>query len=86
MEVLRSILADEQCQPSPLLRTLASIPLKLIVTTNYDRLMERALGACKTIEGYEAMHAIRKGQIRWVAKGDAIGQRQFIHTIFGLTA
>jgi transposase-like protein len=22
-------------------------------------------GACRTIEGYEAMHAIRKGQVRW---------------------
>ena len=29
------------------------------------------------------MHAIRKGQVRWVAKGDAVEQRQFIHTIFG---
>jgi len=41
-------------------------------------------GACRTIEGYEAMHAIRKGQIRWVAKGDSVAQRQFIHTIFGI--
>jgi len=45
-----------------------------------------AEGACRTIEGYEAMHAIRKGQIRWVAKGDPVGQRQFIHTIFGVAA
>ena len=37
-------------------------------------------GACRTIAGYEAMHAIRKGQVRWVAKGDAVAQRQFIHT------
>jgi transposase-like protein len=43
-------------------------------------------GAWKTIEGYEAMHAIRKGQIRWVAKGDAVRQRQFIHTLFGIAA
>ena len=43
-------------------------------------------GALRTIEGYEAMHAIRKGQIRWVAKGDPVGQRQFIHTIFGVAA
>jgi hypothetical protein len=28
------------------------------------------------------MHAIRKRQIRWVAKGDSVGQRQFIHFIF----
>jgi hypothetical protein len=32
---------------------------------------------------YEAMHLIRKGQIRWLAKGDLIGQRQFIHELFG---
>jgi len=43
-------------------------------------------GALRTIEGYEAMHAIRKGQIRWLAKGDVIGQRQFIHALFGIAA
>src|SRR5690348_10762731 len=43
-------------------------------------------GACRTIEGYEAMHAIRKGQVRWVVKGDAVAQRQFIHAIFGIAA
>jgi len=41
-------------------------------------------GACRTIEGYEAMHAIRKGQVRWVAKGDPLAQRAFIHVIFGI--
>jgi IS6 family transposase len=45
-----------------------------------------AESACRTIEGYEAMHAIRKGQIRWVAKDDPVGQRQFIHTVFGVAA
>jgi hypothetical protein len=44
------------------------------------------LHPCRTIEGYEAMHAIRKGQVRWIAKGDTIAQRQFIHTIFGIAA
>jgi len=33
-----------------------------------------------------AMHVIRKGQIRWLPKGDVIGQRQFIHTLFGIAA
>ena len=42
--------------------------------------------ACRTIEGYEAMHAIRKRQLRWVAKGDPVAQRQFIHTILGVAA
>jgi transposase-like protein len=45
-----------------------------------------AEGAWRTIEGYEAMRLIRKGQIRWVPKGDIVGQRQFIHTLFGLAA
>ena len=45
-----------------------------------------AEGACRTIAGYEAMHAIRKGQVRWVAKGDPVAQRQFIHTIFSIAA
>ena len=43
-------------------------------------------GACRTIAGYGAMHAIRKGQIRWVVKGDPITQRQLIHTIFGIAS
>lgn len=27
------------------------------------------------------MHVIRKGQIRWLAKGDIEGQRHFIHNL-----
>jgi len=43
-------------------------------------------GACRTIEGYEAMRAIRKGRVRWVAKTDSVGQREFIHSVFGVAA
>jgi SIR2-like domain len=41
--LLREILPDGDRDPSRVLRTLARLPLDLIVTTNYDRLMERAL-------------------------------------------
>ncbi|HEX8922170.1 MAG TPA: SIR2 family protein, partial [Pyrinomonadaceae bacterium] len=41
--VLRGIIADAGREPSKLLRTLAPLPCGLIVTTNYDRLMEQAL-------------------------------------------
>ena len=41
--------------------------------------------ASRTTE-YEAMHPIRKGQVRWVAKDDPAAQRQFIHTTFGIAA
>jgi IS6 family transposase len=43
-------------------------------------------GALRTIDGYEAIPLIRKGQIRWLPKGDVIGQRQFTHTLFGIAA
>jgi transposase-like protein len=32
----------------------------------------------RTIQGYEAMHMIRKGQVRWLAKGDIAEQIRFI--------
>lgn len=43
-------------------------------------------GALNTIDGYEAMHMIRKGQVRWLPKGDVLGQRAFIHSLFGIAA
>ena len=42
MRVVRSILHDRDCEPSRLLKTLARLPVRLIVTTNYDGLMEKA--------------------------------------------
>jgi len=32
------------------------------------------------------MYVIRKGQIRWLAKGDVVGQRLFVHALFGIAA
>ena len=43
-------------------------------------------GAQRTIQGYEAMHMIRKGQVRWLAKGDVTEQVRFINVTFGLAA
>jgi hypothetical protein len=39
---LREIIPDARCEPAELLKVLARLPVKLIVTTNYDRLLERA--------------------------------------------
>ncbi len=41
-------------------------------------------GACRTISGYEVIHMIRKGQVRWLLKGDVIGQVLFIERALGL--
>ena len=40
--------------------------------------------ARQTIQGYEAIHMIRKGQIRWVAGHDLLRQIQFIDNLFDL--
>ena len=44
------------------------------------------LTAWRTLQGIEAVHMIRKGRARWVAKGDAIAQARFISALFGIAA
>jgi len=40
----------------------------------------------RTLQGYEAMNMIRKGQVRGGGKGDILGQVTFITTLFGVAA
>jgi transposase, IS6 family len=42
--------------------------------------------AQRTIQGYEAMHMLRKGQIEGLAKGDVLTQNRVINQLFGLAA
>jgi IS6 family transposase len=42
--------------------------------------------AWRTLQGIEAVHMIRKGRARWVAKGDAKEQVRFIEQLFGIAA
>src|SRR3984885_9428868 len=42
--------------------------------------------AWRTLQGIETVHMIRKGRVRWLAKGNAIGQVHFIAGLFGLVA
>jgi len=74
-----------RCRPSPYLNNIIEQDHRFIkkrITASLG--FRSADGAWRTIEGYEAMHVIRKGQIRWLAKGDVTGQRQFIHSHFGI--
>ncbi len=41
-------------------------------------------GARRTIQEYEAVHMIRKGQVRWLPKGDVRGLLLFLNQILGL--
>ncbi len=42
--------------------------------------------AGRTLQGYEVMNMIRKGQVRGVGKGDIKGQVSFIASLFGVAA
>jgi transposase, IS6 family len=76
-----------RCRSSPYLNNIVEQDHRFIKKRIAASLGFRsAEGARRTIEGYEAMHLIRKGQIRWLPKGDVIGQRQFIHTLFCVAA
>ena len=56
------------------------------------RLVKPGLGffsvesAWRTLQGYEVMHMVRKGQMRGVEKGDILGQVTFIASLFGMAA
>jgi IS6 family transposase len=56
---------------------------KRIVASQWFRSVD---GALRTIAGYEAMNIIRKGQVRWLPKGDILGQVRFIERCFGIAA
>ena len=42
--------------------------------------------AWRTLQGIETVHMIRKGRVRWLAKGDVVGQALFIAWLFGVAA
>ena len=75
------------CRPSPYLNNIVEQDHRFIKKRIAASLWFRSVsGALNTISGYEAMHMIRKGQIRWLAKDDVLGQVAFIQTAFGITA
>ena len=76
-----------RCRPSPYLNNIIEqdhrFVKKRIVASQGFRSVD---GALSTIAGYEAMNIIRKGQIRWLPKGDLPGQKRFIERLFGIAA
>lgn len=42
--------------------------------------------AWRTLQGYEAMHQLRKGQVKGTTKGNILSQVRFVSTAFGLAA
>ena len=74
-----------RCRQSPYLNNIVEQDHRFIKKRIAASLWFRSAdGALNTIAGYESMHMIRKGQIRWLAKGDVVGQIRFIHQILGM--
>ncbi len=76
-----------RCRPCPYRNNVVEQDHRFIKKRVAAGLWFRSVGgALNTVAGYEAMHMIRKGQIRWVAKGDLVGQVEFIQRPFGIAA
>lgn len=76
-----------RCRPIPYLNNIAEQDHRFIKKRIAASLWFRSVtGALNTIAGYESMHMIRKGQVKWLAKGDVTGQVRFINQIFGIAA
>jgi transposase-like protein len=79
--------AQCRCRPVPYLNNVLEqdhrFVKKRIAASLWFRTGETAV---RTIAGYEAMNMIRKGQVRWLNKGDVVGQVAFIEDIFGIAA
>jgi transposase-like protein len=52
----------------------------------YSQWFQEFYSAQRTIAGYESMHMIRKGQIRYVRKNDPVSQDRFVQNLFGVAA
>jgi hypothetical protein len=56
---------------------------KRVVASQWFRSVD---GAVNTIAGYEAINIIRKGLIRWLSKGNVVGQTRFIERTFSVAS
>ena len=76
-----------ELRPSKYLSTIVEQDHRFI-----KRLVKPGLGffsfesAWRTLQGYEIMNMMRKGQVRGVQKGDIRGQIAFISSLFGVAA
>ena len=76
-----------RCRPSRYLNNIIEqdhrFVKKRVVASQWFR---SVAGAQNTIAGYEAMNMIRKGQVRWLAKDDIVGQAIFVGRALGIAA
>ena len=74
-----------RCRTSPYLNNvIEQDPRALKRRINAQQGFRSLEGAQRAIPGYEVMHMIRKGQVRWLLKGDVGAQVLFIALTLGL--
>ncbi len=72
-----------RCRPAPYFNNVLEQDLRFVKKRIAASLWFRSVdGALRTIADYEAMNTIRKGQVRWLAKGDVVGQVRFVERLF----
>ena len=72
-----------RCRPSSYLNNVLEQDHRFLQRRMAARQWFRSVeGALRAIAGYEAMNMIRKGQIRWLAKGDTAGVRSVTSSRF----
>ena len=68
------------------LLTFVSPPPRSTIHETAEPLQVASETAGRTLQGYEVMNMIRKGQIHGVIKGDITSQVTFIASLFGVAA
>jgi IS6 family transposase len=61
-----------------------AVPLQTLNSLKAKQGFREFQAAQRTIQGYEAMHMIGKGQARWVSGSDIRRQNQFVNQLFEL--
>lgn len=73
------------CRPMPYLNNIVEQDHRAIKRrVRASQGFRSFLAAAQTIQGIETVHMIRKGQVRWLPKGDILGQSHFINGLFGI--
>jgi transposase-like protein len=74
-----------RCRPCPYLNNIVERDHRFIKKRIAAALWFRSIaGALNALQGFEAMHMIRKGQVRWLCRGDVVGQMRFVNQLFGI--
>ena len=74
------------CRPSPYLNNIVEQDHRFIKKRIAAALWFRSIaGALNALQGFEAMHMIRKGQVRWLCRGDGVGQMRLVNQLFGIS-